>query len=77
MEESWSDLSVNHAVPNDRFAWAPSPDWKEWHLPKIEEGLLKPGAQAPDFELASEDGGTIKLSNFRGQIVWLNKWRVG
>ena len=33
--------------------------------------------KAPDFDLASADGGRLKLSNFRGQVVWLNKWRCG
>ena len=46
-------------------------------MPDIEEGLLKPGTAAPDFELAALGGGKLKLSNFRGQIVWLNKWRCG
>jgi len=32
------------------------------------------GAQAPDFELASLDGGTVKLSNFRGKGVMINFW---
>ena len=46
-------------------------------MPDIEEGLLKPGTVAPDFDLASADGSRLKLSNFRGQVVWLNKWRCG
>jgi outer membrane lipoprotein-sorting protein len=76
-EETWSDVTINGDVPNDRFVWAPPPGWKQWRIPNIEEGLLKPGTPAPDFELASVDGGRLKLSNFRGQIVWLNKWRCG
>ena len=28
---------------------------------------LQPGEQAPDFELRSHKGGTVKLSDFRGQ----------
>ena len=76
-EEVWSDLALNAEMANDRFAWSPPEGWKEWRMPEIEEGLLKPGTAAPDFELASADGGKLKLSNFRGQIVWLNKWRCG
>ncbi len=76
-EESWSDVTINADIPNERFVWAPPPDWKQWHMPNIEEGLLKPGSAAPDFELASTTGDKLKLSNFRGQIVWLNKWRCG
>ncbi len=76
-EESWSDVAINADIPNDRFVWSPPSDWKEWRMPDIEEGLLKPGIVAPDFDLASAAGGKLKLSNFRGQIVWLNKWRCG
>jgi outer membrane lipoprotein-sorting protein len=76
-EESWSEVTLNAEIPNDRFVWSAPPDWKEWRMPDIEEGLLKPGTLAPDFDLASTDGGRLKLSNFRGQIVWLNKWRCG
>ena len=76
-EESWSDVAVNAEISNDRFAWSPPKDWKEWKMPDIEESLLKPGTTAPDFELAALNGGKLKLSSFRGQIVWLNKWRCG
>jgi outer membrane lipoprotein-sorting protein len=76
-EETWSQVAVNAEIPNDRFAWSPPPDWKEWKQPALEESLLKPGTTAPDFELAALDGTKLKLSNFRGQIVWLNKWRCG
>ena len=76
-EESWSEVVIDADIPNDRFAWSAPQDWKEWKAPDLEEGLLKPGAMAPDFELATLDGGRLKLSSFRGQIVWLNKWRCG
>ena len=70
-------MTINGDIPDDRFAWSPPQEWKQWRIPEIEEGLLKPGTPAPDFELAGVDGGKLKLSNFRGQIVWLNKWRCG
>jgi outer membrane lipoprotein-sorting protein len=76
-EETWSDVAINPGIANERFVWSAPRDWKEWRLPDIEEGLLKPGTVAPDFELASVAGGRLKLSNFRGQIVWLNVWRCG
>lgn len=76
-EESWSNVAEDAEISNDRFAWSPPKDWKEWKMPDIEESLLKPGTTAPDFELAALNGGKLKLSNFRGQVVWLNKWRCG
>jgi outer membrane lipoprotein-sorting protein len=76
-EESWSAITINAEIPHDRFVWSAPPGWQEWRFPAIEEGLLKPGTQAPDFDLAAVDGARIKLSNFRGQVVWLNKWRCG
>jgi outer membrane lipoprotein-sorting protein len=76
-EQSWSEVAVNAEIPNDRFAWSPPKDWKEWKEPAIEESLLKPGTMAPDLEMAALNGGKLKLSSFRGRIVWLNKWRCG
>ncbi len=76
-EESWSDLALDAEISKDRFAWTPPKDWKEWKKPNIEESLLKPGTVAPDFELSALNGGKLKLSSFRGRIVWLNKWRCG
>jgi len=76
-DELWSDVAINREIANDKFVWSAPAEWKEWKEPDVEEGLLKPGAVAPDFELASTDGGRIKLSQFRGKIVWLNKWRCG
>lgn len=76
-EQSWSEVVVNAEIPNDRFAWSPPKDWKEWKEPAIEESLLKPGTMAPDLEMAALNGGKLKLSSFRGQVVWLNKWRCG
>jgi outer membrane lipoprotein-sorting protein len=75
--ELWSEVAINGEMANDKFVWSAPAGWKEWETPPIEEGLLKPGTVAPDFELASTDGGKIKLSQFRGKIVWLNLWRCG
>jgi outer membrane lipoprotein-sorting protein len=76
-EESWSEVAINAELSNDRFTWAPPSGWKEWRIPDIEEGLLKPGTLAPGFDLTSADGSRVKLSNFSGKVVWLNKWRCG
>lgn len=75
--EVWSNIVVNEEISDDKFAWRPPVGWKEWKMPPIEAGLLKPGTQAPDFELASLDGETIRLSDFRGNFVWMYKWRCG
>lgn len=39
----------------------------------VEVGLEK-GMRAPDFELETLDGDTVKLSDFRGEKVLLNFW---
>lgn len=77
VKENWSNVTLDAEIAPERFAWSPPSGWHEYHMPSIEEGLLKPGTVAPDFELTSTDGSKLKLSNFRGQIVWLNKWRCG
>jgi peroxiredoxin/outer membrane lipoprotein-sorting protein len=76
-QEVWSKVTLNAQIPPEKFRWAPPEDWKQWHPPTSEDRLLKPGRLAPDFELLSADGSKIKLSDFRGKIVWLNFWRVG
>jgi outer membrane lipoprotein-sorting protein len=76
-QEVWSDVAINRDISDDKLAWSPPEGWQEWKMPPIEAGLLKPGTPAPDFELASVDGKPIRLSGFRGNFVWLFKWRVG
>jgi len=75
--EWWFDVTINGQVSMDTFAWKPPDGWEEFRFPAIEEGLLKPGAKAPDFELASVDGGRIKLSDYRGKVIWFYVWRAG
>ncbi|MHC4400540.1 MAG: LolA family protein [Planctomycetota bacterium] len=76
-EEIWTDVKINEAIPDEKFAWKPPEGWKEWSRPKPKEKLLKPGTQAPDFELLSTEGKPIKLSDYSGQIVWFYIWRAG
>jgi outer membrane lipoprotein-sorting protein len=77
IEEQWSSVTLNAEMAATMFAWKPPAGWKQWKLPEPKERLLKPGVQAPDFDLASADGKRIKLSDYRGQIVWLYVWRAG
>ena len=75
--EQWSSVTINGDIPNTMFAWKPPKGWKEWRLPETGDRLLKPGVKAPDFEMASLDGKRIKLSDYRGRLVWLCIWRIG
>jgi peroxiredoxin/outer membrane lipoprotein-sorting protein len=75
--EEWSAVTVNGDIPDSMFAWQPPAGWTEWKLPDDEDGLLKPGSRAPDFDLTSIGGERIRLSDFRGKPVWLCFWRVG
>jgi peroxiredoxin len=68
---------LNADIPPEKFRWSPPDGWKQWHPPAPEDRLLKPGREAPDFELVSADGSKIKLSDYRDKIVWLLFWRVG
>jgi peroxiredoxin/outer membrane lipoprotein-sorting protein len=77
MEEEWSNVIVNGEISNSLFEWTPPEGWTEWRRPEPDEILLRPGTKAPDFDLASADGGRIKLSDYHGQVVWLYFWRVG
>ncbi|MBC7554658.1 MAG: TlpA family protein disulfide reductase [Taibaiella sp.] len=49
------------------------------YLPFIERQVamaerLAPGQPAPDFELVTNDGRRLKLSDLRGKVVYLNFW---
>jgi hypothetical protein len=75
--EQWSDVTLDADLPDKLFIWKPPVGWTQWRMPSPEERLLQPGTPAPDFELASAGGEPIKLSDLRGQIVWLYIWRAG
>ncbi|MHC4713931.1 MAG: DUF2092 domain-containing protein, partial [Planctomycetota bacterium] len=75
--EEWSNLTLNTEIPDDKFAWTPPEGWAEHRFPAIEEGLLKRGTPAPDFELVTSDGRRFRLSDHRGKVVWLYVWRAG
>jgi len=75
--EHWSEVTINAEIPMEKFAWSPPEGWQQWSLPGPEERLLKPGKEAPDFELLLADGSKIKLSDCRGKAVWFYMWRAG
>jgi outer membrane lipoprotein-sorting protein len=77
VREEWSSVTLDAEMPDTLFAWKPPEGWTEWKEPEPEQRLLKPGAKAPDFELASADGTPIKLADYRGKVVWLYIWRAG
>lgn len=77
INEEWTSVTLNAQLPDAQFAWKPPEGWSQWTMPKPEERLLKPGAKAPDFDLVSADDTKIKLSDYRGKVVWFYIWRAG
>ncbi len=75
--EYWSDVTINAEIPDTKFVWSPPAGWQEWTPPDPAEKLLKPGVEAPDFELLLADETKIKLSDYRGKVVWFYIWRAG
>jgi outer membrane lipoprotein-sorting protein len=75
--EDWSSVTIDGDIADTMFVWKPPKGWTPWKLPEPEDKLLKPGTKGPDFDLASADGRRIKMSDFRGQVVWLYIWRAG
>src|SRR5437773_3272106 len=39
-----------------------------------EPGVINIGQQAPDFSVKDQSGKVIKLSDYRGKVVFLNIW---
>jgi peroxiredoxin/outer membrane lipoprotein-sorting protein len=76
VRERWRDVVVNGAVSKDQFRWKPPAGWEEYRLQSLDDGLLRPGSEAPDFDLALLDGSRFRLSEHRGKVVWLSFWRL-
>ena len=74
--EHWTNVVLNGRLTDDLFSWRPPDSWVELRVPTLEDGLLKPGAEAPDFDAALADGGRFRLSDNRGKFVWLFFWKI-
>ena len=77
INERWTDVAIDEELPDEMFRWSPPEDWKEYRMPMVKEGILKPGQPAPDFRFPLIDGRSFRLSKHRGKVVWLAIWRVG
>jgi peroxiredoxin len=75
--EEWSDVRVNAEIPPKVLTWSPPQGWQQWNPPTLEDSLLKSGQETPDFELRSSGRGRIRLSDYRGRVVWLYVWDAG
>jgi peroxiredoxin len=75
--EAWTGIEVGGDIDDALFDWRPGEDWHEYRDPVLEDGLIPPGEAAPDFELDLYGGGRFRLSEQRGNVVWLVFWRVG
>jgi len=75
--EEWSDVTTNGGIPAKILTWSPPKEAQQWNPPRLEDSLLPRGQSAPDFELRSARRGRIRLSDYRGHVVWLYLWDAG
>jgi len=75
--EKWLDVTINAEIPAEKFVWTPPAGWRQWEKPAMDSTLLALRQTAPDFELPLVGGDKVKLSDYKGKIVWLYLWRAG
>jgi peroxiredoxin len=75
-DEMWREVRVDQEMPTEElFSWTPPEGWREWQPPAIR--MLAVGTEAPDLELPDTEGKLCRVSDYRGQVVWLVIWRSG
>jgi len=75
--EEWSDVTLNAEIEQEKFVWSPPAGWRQWEKPTVDNTLLALRQAAPDFELTLASGDKVKLSDYKGKIVWFYLWRAG
>ena len=76
VREFWRNIARNGKMSKNTFVWKPPAGWAEYRMPTLEDGLLKRGSEAPDFDLPLVDGSRFSLAENRGTVVWLVFWRL-
>src|SRR4029078_12448914 len=69
-------IRLDEELPPELFVWEPPQGWERYRRPDPEARRLQQSAEAPDFEATTLDGRRIRLSDYRGQVVWLVFWRM-
>jgi len=75
--EHWTNVEIDGEIADEKFAWTPPEGWREWRRPERSAKRAEPGTEAPAFTASLLAGGTTRLSDYRGKILWLCFWRVG